>query len=207
MLQLNLQQKDNELQLLLNIINKSKDSQGLSPTAATTVAGLMAGTAAPAAVKPASPSAGAEHSPAPSASQPQPVPPRRDPSQAPGPQQLALASEQASLSASYNLDALADPSLLKDRTAAYEVRVSRARRPRRPRCAHAPRLRVWLSRTLLHPIMSEPADAGGKSGPALCHACLSDAWVLRCVMVMFCVKEADWGMMAFGAELAPWFSQ
>ena len=24
---------------------------------------------------------------------------------------------------------------------------------------------VWLSRTLLHPIMSEPADAGGKSGP------------------------------------------
>ena len=23
---------------------------------------------------------------------------------------------------------------------------------------------VWLSRTLLHPIMSEPADAGGKSG-------------------------------------------
>uniref|UniRef100_A0A7S4G779 Kinesin-like protein n=1 Tax=Eutreptiella gymnastica TaxID=73025 RepID=A0A7S4G779_9EUGL len=121
MLQLNLQQKDNELQLLLNIINKSKDSQGLSPTAATTVAGLMAGTAAPAAVKPASPSAGAEHSPAPSASQPQPVPPRRDPSQAPGPQQLALASEQASLSASYNLDALADPSLLKDRTAAYEA--------------------------------------------------------------------------------------
>ena len=44
-------------------------------------------------------------------------------------------------------------------------------------------------------------------GPAVCHVCLSDAWVLRCVMVMFCVKEADWGTMAFVAEFAPWFSQ
>ena len=30
---------------------------------------------------------------------------------------------------------------------------------------------------------------------------LSDAWVLRCRMFIFCVKEADWGMMAFVAYL------
>ena len=36
---------------------------------------------------------------------------------------------------------------------------------------------------------------------------LSDILVLRCMMFIFCVKEADWGMMAFVAYFAPWFSE
>ena len=36
---------------------------------------------------------------------------------------------------------------------------------------------------------------------------LSDTWALRCVMVMFCVKEADWGTMALVAYNAPWVSE
>ena len=36
---------------------------------------------------------------------------------------------------------------------------------------------------------------------------LSDALALRCMMFIFCVKEADWGMMAFVPYFAPWFSK
>ena len=36
---------------------------------------------------------------------------------------------------------------------------------------------------------------------------LSDAWVLRCMMSLFCVKEADWGMMALVAYVASRFSE
>lgn len=36
-------------------------------------------------------------------------------------QQLAMDSQQAELAGAYDLDALSDPALLKDRTAAYEV--------------------------------------------------------------------------------------
>ena len=36
---------------------------------------------------------------------------------------------------------------------------------------------------------------------------LSDTWALRCMMIMFCVKEADWGMMACVAYSAPRFSE
>ena len=36
---------------------------------------------------------------------------------------------------------------------------------------------------------------------------LSDTWVLRCRMFILCVKEADWGMMAFVACFAPWLSE
>ena len=32
----------------------------------------------------------------------------------------------------------------------------------------------------------------------LCAMC-ADTWVLTCMVFVFCVKEADWGMMAFGA--------
>ena len=35
---------------------------------------------------------------------------------------------------------------------------------------------------------------------------LSNTWALSCRMFMFCVKEADWGMMAFVAYFVPWFS-
>ena len=43
----------------------------------------------------------------------------------------------------------------------------------------------------------------------LCAMCavLSGSLVLRCMMFIFCVKEADWGMIAFVAYLAPWFSE
>ena len=41
-----------------------------------------------------------------------------------------------------------------------------------------------------------------------CAPCvLSDMWTLRCMMFVFCVKEADWGMMAFVVYFASWFSQ
>ena len=50
------------------------------------------------------------------------------------------------------------------------------------------------------------ADFGGAffnwSHCVLC--VLSDAWVLRCMTSTFCVKEADWGMVAFVAYFAPW---
>ena len=36
---------------------------------------------------------------------------------------------------------------------------------------------------------------------------LSDTWGLRCMMFMFCIKEADWGTTAFVPYLAPWFSE
>ena len=36
---------------------------------------------------------------------------------------------------------------------------------------------------------------------------LSDTWILRCMMFIFCVKETDSGMMAFVAYLAPSFSE
>ena len=36
---------------------------------------------------------------------------------------------------------------------------------------------------------------------------LSDALLLRCMMFIFCVREADWGMMAFVASFAPWSSE
>ena len=36
---------------------------------------------------------------------------------------------------------------------------------------------------------------------------LSDTWGLRCMMFIFCAKEADWGMMAFVGYLATWFSE
>ena len=36
---------------------------------------------------------------------------------------------------------------------------------------------------------------------------LSDTLVLRCRMFTFCVKEADWGMMAFVIYGALWFSE
>ena len=34
-----------------------------------------------------------------------------------------------------------------------------------------------------------------------------DTLVLRCMMIIFCVKEVDLGMMAFVAYFAPWFSE
>ena len=36
---------------------------------------------------------------------------------------------------------------------------------------------------------------------------LSDTWVLRCMMFIFCVKETNLGMMAFAAYFAPWVSE
>ena len=39
----------------------------------------------------------------------------------------------------------------------------------------------------------------------LCAMCATR--VLRCMMFIFCVKEADLGMRAFVAYLAPWFSE
>ena len=36
---------------------------------------------------------------------------------------------------------------------------------------------------------------------------LSDTLVWRCMMFIFCVKEADWGVMAFVAYVASWFSE
>ena len=36
-----------------------------------------------------------------------------------------------------------------------------------------------------------------------CAPCvLSDTWALRCMMFVFCVKDPDWGMMAFVAYFA-----
>ena len=32
-------------------------------------------------------------------------------------------------------------------------------------------------------------------------------FVLRYMMFILCVKEVDWGMIAFVAYFAPWFSQ
>ena len=44
--------------------------------------------------------------------------------------------------------------------------------------------------------------------PLYCVPCvLSDPWVWICMMSVFCVKEADWGMMALVAILGPWFSE
>ena len=42
-------------------------------------------------------------------------------------------------------------------------------------------------------------------GPTVCYVCCLIPLVLRCVMFVFYVKEADLGMMAFVACLAPWF--
>ena len=36
---------------------------------------------------------------------------------------------------------------------------------------------------------------------------LSDTLVLSCMVFIFCVKEADLGMMALIAYFAPWFSE
>ena len=41
-----------------------------------------------------------------------------------------------------------------------------------------------------------------------CVPCVpSDALVCGCMMFLFCIQEADWGMMAFAAYLAPWLSE
>uniref|UniRef100_A0A7S1N5Q6 Kinesin-like protein n=1 Tax=Eutreptiella gymnastica TaxID=73025 RepID=A0A7S1N5Q6_9EUGL len=111
-LQLNLQQKDNEIHLLLNVINKSKaGNAAMSPSTASRVSGLAAG-AGPS--PPAAPSAPVYTSP----------PVREGPDAAAmqqQQQQLAMDSQQADLAGAYDLEALADPALLKDRTAAYEA--------------------------------------------------------------------------------------
>ena len=47
-------------------------------------------------------------------------------------------------------------------------------------------------------------------GGAFCnwsYCVLSDAWVLRCMMFIFGVKETDLGAMALVAYFAPWFSE
>ena len=43
------------------------------------------------------------------------------------------------------------------------------------------------------------------TGPTVCYVCCPIP--LRCRMFMFCVKEADWGLRALGAYLAPWFTE
>ena len=44
-------------------------------------------------------------------------------------------------------------------------------------------------------------------GPAVCYVCCVIPGVLRCMIFIFCVKEADLGTMAFVAYCAPWFSE
>eukprot|EP00667_Euglena_gracilis_P003835 EG_transcript_3847 len=107
-LQLNLQQKDNELRLMLNIINQGKAADptalaALSSASATSGAAGSGAGPAPIALNTTTGSAAAL---------------------AP-PNVASLTTDELggteALGAAYNLAALSDPNLLKDRTAAYEA--------------------------------------------------------------------------------------